>query len=106
MEVTTASHGSFQERVDQVDARVREFLPALAAAIAVERGAGAATWRHAGAWGTLALHETDEPPRLSLMLYTKAGADEQDAVEVSIDEDDVVDLLAEPLAGLFTGRIS
>jgi hypothetical protein len=102
MEATT----TFGERVDQLDARLREVLPALAHGISLERGAQAATWRYGGAWGTLALHETDSPPRLSLMLYNEAGTDEQDAVEVTIDEDDVIGVLAEPLAGLFTGHVT
>ena len=102
MEATTV----FAERVDQLDARLRELVPALAHAITCERAGQAATWRYGRAWGTLALHETDTPPRLSLMLYNEAGTDEQDAVEVTIDEDDVIGVLAEPLAGLFTGRVT
>jgi hypothetical protein len=102
MEATT----TFGDRVDQLDARLREFLPALSHGITCERAEHAATWRYGRAWGTLALHETDSPPRLSLMLYNEAGTDEQDAVEVTIDEDDVIGVLAEPLAGLFIGRVT
>ena len=94
----------FRERVEELDARLREMLPTIAHEIACERLEGTATWRHAGAWGTLILHETDTPPRLSLLLYAKGSADGQDAVEVAIDEPDLIDVISEPLAGLFTGH--
>jgi hypothetical protein len=97
---------NFDERVDALDSRVRALVPRLADAIRLERREGAATWRHADAWGTLRLFETERPPRLSLLLYKHGGTDEQDAVEVSIDDADVVDVLAEPLAGLFAGAIA
>jgi len=97
---------TFGDRVDQLDARLREFLPAIGGEIRCERGEDSATWRLADAWGTLALHETDDPPRLSLMLYRAKGTDEQDAIEVNIDEAGVIDVLAEPLAGLFLGSVA
>ncbi len=102
MEATT----TFGDRVDQLDARLRELLPAIASAIYCERERQSVTWRYAEAWGTLALHDTDEPPRLSLMLYKAGGSDEQDVVEVTIDEADVIGVLVEPLAGLFMGRVA
>jgi len=97
---------TFGQRVDQLDARLREFLPAIGGELRCERGEDSATWRHADAWGTLALHDTDDPPRLSLMLYRVNGTDEQNTIEVSIDEADVIDVLAEPLAGLFLGQVA
>lgn len=102
MEATT----TFGDRVDQLDARLRELVPSLASGIRCERAEQSATWRCGDAWGTLVLHETDVPPRLSLMLYKDGGTDEQDAIEVTIDEQDVIGVLVEPLAGLFDGRVS
>lgn len=98
---------TFRRRVDALDARVRGELPAIAAEIRREENAEhSVTWRYGSAWGTLVLHETDEPQRLSLLLYRAGGTDEQDVVEVSIDEADVIDVLADPLVGLFAGRVT
>ena len=98
---------TFRQRADELDARLRERLPALATEIRREdRGDHAVTWRHGTAWGTLVLHETDEPHRLSLLLYKAGGTDEQDVVEVAIDEADVIGVLADPLVGLFMGRVA
>lgn len=98
---------TFRQRADQLDARLRERLAASAGEIQREStGDHAVTWRYRTAWGTLVLHETDKPQRLSLLLYKSGGTDEQDVVEVTIDEADVIDVLADPLVGLFTGRVA
>jgi hypothetical protein len=98
---------TFRARVDELDARLREKLPAIAPDIRREETAEhSVTWRYGRAWGTLVLHEIDEPQRLSLLLYHVGGTDEQDVVEVNIDEADVIDVLADPLAGLFEGRVA
>ena len=96
----------FEQRVEEVDRRLRELAPAAAPEIGCERRNGAATWRYGDAWGTLSINETETPPALKLLLYKRPASDEQNAVEVAIDDEDVVDVLAEPLAGLFDGRVT
>ena len=100
------TNSRFEGRIDELDRRLRELLPGNATQIACERRNGAATWRHADAWGTLSLDETASPPVLKLLLYRRSSSDEQNAVEVAIDDEDVVEVLAEPLAGLFSGRVT
>lgn len=94
----------FQQRIDELDRRLRELL-APDAAVGCERAGDAAIWRSGQARGTLSLLATVSPATLKLILAKQPAGDEQDAVEVAIDEPDAVEMLAEPLAGFFSGRI-
>ncbi len=89
---------SFARRVAEVDRRVREIEPAIAAGIRHQHRPGEARWERGGCWATLTLHD-GSPPRLELTSHN--GSDEHpDALEIGIDDADVVDMIARPVAGL------
>jgi len=85
----------FETRVAQVGRRVRELAPERAAAIAGERGPQSATWRRGQRWATLVAH--DGPPR-RLELTLHPADDVPDVLEIAVDDADVVDMIAVPVA--------
>jgi hypothetical protein len=90
---------TFAGRVDEVDRRIREIEPAAAAQIRRKDGtAQSTTWERGGSWATLTLHDGTWP-RLELSLHT--GSEEHpEALEIGIDEADVVNMIAVPVADL------
>lgn len=96
----------FAARVAEIDRRIREIDPAIAAEI-VHGGdsSGEARWERAGRWATLTLHD-GSPLRLELTSHTGSpvhGDDHPDALEIGIDDEDVVDMVARPVAALLAG---
>lgn len=89
----------FADRVAEVDRRIREIQPALAAEIRrKEDTPQSATWERAGSWATLTMHD-GKWPRLELSLHN--GTDEHpEALEIGIDDADVVNMIAVPVADL------
>ena len=90
---------SFAARVAEVDRRIREIQPAVAAEIRRNDGtADSATWERGGSWATLTLHD-GRWPRLELSLHN--GSNEHpEALEIGIDDADVVNMIAVPVADL------
>ncbi len=93
---------SFARRVAEVDRRVREIEPAIAASIRHEVGPGGeARWERGPCWATLTLHD-GSPARLELTSHN--GSDEHpEALEIGFDDADVVDMIAQPIVGLLAG---
>lgn len=90
---------SFEARVAEVDRRIREIDPGAAAEIRRNDGtASSATWERGGRWATLTLHDGTWP-RLELSLHT-GNEDHPEALEIGIDEADVVNMIAVPVADL------
>jgi hypothetical protein len=90
---------TFAARVAEVDRRIREIQPAMAAEIQRKDGTPqSSTWDRGGSWATLTLHD-GKWPRLELSLHN--GTDEHpDALEIGIDDDDIVNMIAVPVADL------
>ena len=90
---------TFANRVAEVDRRIREIQPAAAAEITRKDGTPqSATWERGGSWATLTLHD-GRWPRLELSLHN--GSDEHpEALEIGIDDADVVNMIAVPVADL------
>ncbi len=95
---------TFAGRVDEIDRRIREVHPGIAADLRRNDGSAASvTWERGGSWATLVLHE-GRWPRLELSLHN--GSDTHpEALEIGIDDDDVVNMIAVPLAD-FLARAS
>jgi hypothetical protein len=97
---------SFAARVAEIDRRIREINPAIAAGIVHDGGAGdEARWERAGRWATLTLHDGN-PPRLELTSHTGSPVhadDHPEALEIGFDDADVVDMIAQPVAALLAG---
>lgn len=96
---------SFTARVAEIDRRIRAINPAIATDIAHEHGSREARWERAGRWATLTLHD-GSPLRLELTSHTGSpvrGDDHPDALEIGIDDEDVVDMVAQPVAALLAG---
>jgi hypothetical protein len=90
---------SFAARVAEVDRRIREIQPGVAAEIRRNDGtAASATWERRGSWATLTLHD-GQWPRLELSLHT-GTEDHPQALEIGIDDADVVNMIAVPVADL------
>ncbi len=90
---------TFAARADEVDRRIREIQSALAAEIRRKDGTPqSATWERGGSWATLTLHD-GRWPRLELSLHN--GTEEHpEALEIGIDDADVVNMIAVPVADL------
>jgi hypothetical protein len=90
---------TFAARVDEVDRRIREIEPGAAAEIRRKDGTPqSTTWERGGSWATLTLHEA-KWSRLELSLHN--GSDEHpEALEIGIDDADVVNMIAVPVADL------
>jgi hypothetical protein len=92
---------SFAARADAVDRRIRELEPAAAAHVERKPGANdSVTWANGDAWATLALHDAD---RLELTLHTRSD-EHPETLEIQMDDADVVDMIAEPVAALLAGK--
>ncbi len=90
---------TFAARVDEVDRRIREIEPGAAAEIRRNDGTPqSATWERGGSWATLTLHD-GKWPRLELSLHN-GSAEHPEALEIGIDEADVVNMIAVPVADL------
>jgi hypothetical protein len=90
---------TFAGRVDEVDRRIREIQPDIAAEIRRNDGnAQSATWERGGCWATLTLHDGTWP-RLELSLHTGSD-DHPEALEIGVDDADVVNMIAVPVAEL------
>ncbi len=93
----------FATRVAEIDRRIRQIEPPIAASIRHERGPGdEARWERDGRWATLIFHADGTPPRLELTLHTGSDA-HPDALEIGIDDADVVDMVAQPVTALLAG---
>lgn len=90
---------TFAARVAEVDRRIREIQPAAAPQIQRNDATeGSTTWSRGGSWATLTLHDGTWP-RLELSLHN--GSNEHpEALEIGIDEADVVNMIAVPVADL------
>jgi hypothetical protein len=90
---------TFAGRVAEVDRRIREIRPDVAGEIQRNDGTPqSTTWERGGSWATLTLHD-GKWPRLELSLHN--GSDEHpEALEIGIDEADVVNMIAVPAADL------
>ena len=90
---------TFADRVAEVDRRIREIQPAVASEIRRKDGTPqSATWERGGSWATLTMHD-GKWPRLELTLHN--GTDEHpEALEIGIDDADVVNMIAVPVADL------
>jgi hypothetical protein len=85
---------SFAERTAQVDRRIREIRPEIAGELRLDdKRENAATWERNGAWATLTLHDD---ARLELSLHP--ARDVPDILEIRIDDADVVNMIAVPVA--------
>jgi hypothetical protein len=93
---------TFADRVAEVDRRIREIRPGVAGEIRRNDGTPqSATWERGGSWATLTLHDGTWP-RLELSLHN--GSDEHpEALEIGIDDADVVNMIAVPVADLLAG---
>ncbi len=90
---------TFAARVAEVDRRIREIQPAVAPQIQRNDATEASTtWSRAGSWATLTLHD-GRWPRLELSLHN-GSAEHPEALEIGIDEADVVNMIAVPAADL------
>jgi hypothetical protein len=84
---------SFAQRVDDVDRRVREIGPEIAAEVTRENPHdNTAIWRRGEKWATLTLHERE---RLELTLHP--AGDVPDTLEIRLDDQDVVNMIAVPV---------
>jgi hypothetical protein len=90
---------SFANRAGEVDTRIREIEPGIAAEIRRNDGTPqSVTWERGGSWATLTLHD-GKWPRLELSLHN--GSNEHpEALEIGIDDADVVNMIAVPVADL------
>ena len=90
---------TFAARVAEVDRRIREIRTEVASEIGRKDGSGdSATWERGGSWATLTLHD-GKWPRLELSLHN--GTEEHpEALEIGIDDADVVNMIAVPVADL------
>jgi hypothetical protein len=85
---------SFEQRVAQVDRRIREIRSDVAGEISRDDAPeNTATWKRSGVWATLSLHDD---ARLELSLHP--AAEVPDILEIRIDDADVVDMIAVPVA--------
>ncbi len=90
---------TFAARADEVDRRIREIQPGIAGEIRRNDGtAQSATWERGGCWATLTLHD-GKWPRLELSLHTGSD-DHPEALEIGVDDADVVNMIAVPVADL------
>ncbi len=90
---------SFEARVAEVDRRIREINPDVAGEIRRnDATASSVTWERGAVWATLTLHDGTWP-RLELSLHT-GSEDHPDGLEIGIDEADVVNMIAVPVAEL------
>jgi len=90
---------TFAARADEVDRRIREIEPGAAAEMRREdRTPQSTTWERGGAWATLTLHDGTWP-RLELSLHN-GSAEHPEALEIGLDDADVVNMIAVPVADL------
>jgi hypothetical protein len=90
---------TFADRVAAVDRRIREIQPATAAEIRRNDGTPqSTTWERGGSWATLTLHD-GKWPRLELSLHNDTD-EHPEALEIGIDDADVVNMIAVPVADL------
>jgi hypothetical protein len=93
---------TFANRVAEVDRRIREIKPDAAGEIKRNDATPqSATWERGGSWATLTFHDA-KWPRLELSLHT-GSEDHPEALEIGIDDADVVNMIAVPIADLLAG---
>ncbi len=93
----------FAGRVAEVDRRIREIQPDVAGELRRKDGGQSATWERGGSWATLTMHDGTWP-RLELSMHNGSEA-HPEALEIGIDDADVVNMIAVPLAD-FLARAS
>jgi hypothetical protein len=96
---------TFPQRVRQIDARVREIDPALTDTVRFILEEATASWERDEYRAILVLHSGEEPVRLSLELLT-GSAKHPDSEQIGIDDADVVELVARPIAMLLSGAVT
>jgi hypothetical protein len=93
---------TFQDRVAEVQRRIVDLQPSLADIAPDLSHSDAAVWRNGIYHATLSYHPDRPVPSLSLILL--AGDHEHpDAMDIGIDEADVVEMIAQPIAALLSG---
>jgi hypothetical protein len=91
------SQESFERRVREIDRRVREIAAEVSHEIELRMtGESSATWERAGSRAILTQHD-GTPPHFELTIHTGSD-DHPDALEIGIDDADVVDMVAQPIA--------
>ena len=94
---------TFAERAHQIDARVRE-IDAGIEDVHLELAGETAIWQRGDYRAVLTLHSGETPVRLSLLLHT-GSAQHPESEQIGIDEADVVELIARPIAKLVSGEV-
>lgn len=94
----------FDACIDEIDARVRALEPALSPQIERDRlSADSVEWVREPFRATLILHRAEAIPHFSLTLL--AGEEQHpDAMGIGVDDADLVEMLAQPIAALLAGR--
>lgn len=95
---------NFVDLVEKIGARVRELDPAPAREVRLEVREDAASWTCGHFQAALIFHRTEALPRLELMLHT-GDQIHPETLEIGLFDADVVDMIAEPIAGLFSKRV-
>ncbi|MBV9102290.1 MAG: hypothetical protein JO060_01805 [Candidatus Eremiobacteraeota bacterium] len=96
---------AFRKTIADVDRRVRELAGAGEEIVLRTDAPDTATWDRGDYRGTLSLHTAEKLPRLSLSLHTGTQM-HPDPVQIGLYDADVVELIAEPIAGLLSGRVT
>lgn len=85
---------TFEQRAADVDRLIREIDPRIAGAVRREDPhENTVIWRRGEVWATLTLHERE---RLELTLHP--AGDVPDTLEIRLDDQDVVNMIAVPVA--------
>lgn len=92
---------NLDELVKKISARVAELEPEGAALIRVDARDDEATWSRGRFRATLIFHREEKLPRLELMLHT-GGQIHPETLEIGLFDADAADMIAEPIAGLFS----
>ena len=92
--------GLFVRQVAAVDRRLTELLAGVDGVRLAERSATSATWERGSRRATLVRHA--DPARYQVEFLGAPG-DPPEAEEIGVDDPDVVELLAQPIAGFLRG---
>jgi hypothetical protein len=94
----------FKRRVDQIGERIRALDPEVWPEVRFETlSEDSVEWTRGDLRATLILHRADAQPHLSLTLLAGEGP-HPDAMGIGVDDDDLVEMLAQPIAALLAER--